>query len=149
MIVLDTNVVSELMRQVPDDTVVRWVDRYPADEVFVTAVTAAELEYGVARLPAGRRKTVLAAKVAELLAEDLEDQILPFDCAAAEYYGTIAAAREEQGRPISIADAQIAAICRRFAACLATRNIKDFVDTGLTLLNPWGDALELEDGRER
>ena len=143
MIVLDTNVVSELMRQVPDDAVVRWVDRYPVDEVFITAVTAAELVYGVARLPAGRRKTVLAAKVSELLAEDFQDQILPFDDAAAEYYGEIAAACEGLGRPISMADAQIAATCRRFAACLATRNGKDFVDTGLMLLNPWGDTPEL------
>jgi len=149
VIVLDTNVVSELMRQVPDDTVVRWVDRYPADEVFITAVTAAELAYGVARLPGGRRKTVLAAKVSELLTEDLQDQILPFDDVAAECYGEIAAAREEQGRPISMADAQIAAICRRFAACLATRNIKDFADVGITLLNPWGDTLELQEGAER
>lgn len=143
MIVLDTNVVSELMRQVPDGAVVRWVDRYPADEVFITSVTAAELVYGVARLPDGGRKVALAAKVSELLTEDLQDQILPFDSVAAGYYGEIAAAREEQGLPISMADAQIAAVCRRFVACLATRNIKDFVDTGITLLDPWSDAPEL------
>ncbi|MGW4129289.1 PIN domain-containing protein [Amycolatopsis japonica] len=140
MIVLDTNVVSELMRQVPEDGVVRWVDKYPADEVFITSVTAAELAYGVARLPDGRRKTALATKVSELLAEDLQDQILPFDSVAAGYYGEIAAGREEQGLPISMADAQIAAVCRRFAACLATRNTKDFVDTGIALLDPWGDS---------
>ncbi|MCP3797930.1 type II toxin-antitoxin system VapC family toxin [Allokutzneria sp. A3M-2-11 16] len=140
MIVLDTNVVSELMRQVPDDTVVRWVDRYPADEVFITAVTVAELVYGVARLPGGHRKTVLAAKVFELLTEDLQGQVLPFDGASAEYYGEIVAARERQGRPISMADAQIAAVCRRFTACLATRNTKDFVGTGISLLDPWDAA---------
>ncbi|MFJ8909921.1 type II toxin-antitoxin system VapC family toxin [Amycolatopsis sp. NPDC102389] len=140
MIVLDTNVVSELMRQVPEDAVVRWVDRYPADEVFITSVTAAELAYGVARLPDGRRKAALATKVSELLTEDLQDQILPFDSVAAGYYGEIAAGREEQGLPISMADAQIAAVCRRFAACLATRNTKDFVDTGVALLDPWGDS---------
>ncbi|MEU7477459.1 type II toxin-antitoxin system VapC family toxin [Lentzea sp. NPDC042327] len=140
MIVLDTNVVSELMRQVPNDEVVRWVDRYPADEVFITAVTAAELAYGVERMPDGQRKSALAVKVSELLAEDFQGQILPFDGVAATYYGEIAAEREEQGSPISMADAQIAAICRRFAACLATRNIKDFADTGITLLNPWRDA---------
>ena len=142
MIVLDTNVISELMRQAPDDTVVRWVDRYPVDEVFITAVTVAELSYGVARLPDGRRKSVLVAKVSELLTEDLQGQILPFDGVAAEYYGEIAAARERQGRPISMADAQTAAVCRRFAACLATRNTKDFVDTGISLLDPWGEAPE-------
>jgi toxin FitB len=143
VIVLDTNVVSELMRQVPNDEVVRWVDRYPADEVFITAVTAAELAYGVERMPDGQRKTALAVKVSELLTEDLQGQVLPFDGVAAVYYGEIAAAREEQGSPISMADAQIAAICRRFAGCLATRNIKDFVDTGIAQLNPWGDARDL------
>jgi toxin FitB len=139
VIVLDTNVVSELMRQVPDDSVVRWVDHYPADDVFITAVTAAELTYGVERLPDGRRKTLLVSRVAELLAEDFQDQILPFDGGAAEHYGTIAAMRERAGRPISMADAQIAAICRHHAACLATRNVKDFIDTGVALRNPWRD----------
>ncbi|WHT18034.1 type II toxin-antitoxin system VapC family toxin [Crossiella sp. CA-258035] len=143
MIVLDTNVVSELMRRAPNDEVVRWVDRYPADEVFVTAVTAAELAYGVERMPDGQRKTALAVKVSELLTEDLQGQILPFDGLAAAYYGEIAAAREKQGSPISMADAQIAAICRRCVACLATRNTKDFADTGITVLNPWGDADEV------
>jgi predicted nucleic acid-binding protein len=143
VIVLDTNVISELMRQDPDDAVVRWVDQYPADEVFITSVTAAELTYGVARLPDGQRKTTLAGKVSELLTEDFQDQILPFDGMAAGYYGDIAATREQQGRPISMADAQIAAICRRFVGCLATRNGKDFVDTGIALRNPWGDVSEL------
>ncbi|MCO1582047.1 type II toxin-antitoxin system VapC family toxin [Crossiella sp. SN42] len=142
MIVLDTNVVSELMRRAPNDEVVRWVDRYPAEEVFVTAVTAAELAYGVERMPEGQRRTALAVKVSELLTEDLQGQILPFDDVAAVYYGEIAAAHEKQGAPISMADAQIAAICRRFAACLATRNTKDFADTGITVLNPWGNADE-------
>ena len=137
MIVLDTNVVSELMRQSPDDNVVRWVDRYPASEVFITAVTAAELVYGVARLPEGQRKTTLAAMVSELLTEDLYGQILPFDSGAAEFYARIASAREELGRPISMADAQIAAVCRQYAACLATRNTKDFEDTGVMVLDPW------------
>ncbi|MGO1050050.1 type II toxin-antitoxin system VapC family toxin [Crossiella sp. CA198] len=138
MIVLDTNVISELMRRTPDDTVVRWIDRYPAEEVFLTAVTAAELAYGVERMPDGQRKTVLAVRVSELLTEDFQGQILPFDGGAAVYYGEIAAGRDQRGQPISTADAQIAAICRRFAACLATRNTKDFADTGITLLDPWG-----------
>jgi predicted nucleic acid-binding protein len=143
VIVLDTNVISELMRQVPSDDVLRWVDRYPADEVFITAITAAELAYGIERMPDGQRKAVLAVKVSELLTEDFQGQILPFDGVAAAYYGEIVAEREQQGSPISMADAQIAAICRRFAACLATRNTKDFVDAGVTLLNPWGEVGEL------
>ncbi|PPK63969.1 type II toxin-antitoxin system VapC family toxin [Actinokineospora auranticolor] len=139
MIVLDTNVVSELMRHSPDDAVVRWVDHYSADEVFITAVSAAELAYGAARLPAGQRREVLLRKVSELLAEDFRDRVLPFDEVAAQRYGVIAAAREHAGRPVSMADAQIAAICLRYGARLATRNTKDFVGTGVTLANPWLD----------
>jgi predicted nucleic acid-binding protein len=137
VIVLDTNVVSELMRNVPDESVVGWVDQYPADGVFVTAVTAAELLYGVERLPDGRRKGSLMVKVAELLAEDFQGQVLPFGIAAAAHYTQIAAARERGGQPISMADAQIAAICRHHNAHLATRNTKDFIDTGVRVLNPW------------
>jgi toxin FitB len=140
MIVLDTDVVSELMRQSPDDGVVRWVDRYPHGEVFITSVTAAALAYGVARLPAGRRRAVLTTKVSELLNEDFDELVLPFDLAAAEHYAQIAAAREHVGRPISMADAQIAATCRRFGASLATRNAEDFADTGVPVLDPWGEA---------
>lgn len=137
MIVLDTNVISELMRPSPDDRVVSWVDRYPAEDVFITSVTAAELLYGVARLPDGHRRTVLTVQVAELLAEDFQGQILPFGVNAAACYAQIAAAREE-GRPISMADAQIAGICRHHGAELATRNTKDFADTGVHVHDPWG-----------
>jgi toxin FitB len=137
VIVLDTNVISELMRQAPNHSVISWVDQYPAEEVFITAVTAAELQYGVARLRDGHRKTVLTTKVTELLAEDFQDQILPFDGAAAAHYAQIAAAREYGGRPIGMADAQIAAICRHYNAGLATRNTKDFIDTGVHVLSPW------------
>lgn len=137
MIILDTNVVSELMRQIPEVDVVRWVDQYAADEVFITAVTAAELQYGVARLPDGRRKEELSVKVGELLTEDFQDQVLPFGSDAAAHYAWIAAARERGGRPISMADAQIAAICRSFDAPLATRNTKDFAETGVRVCDPW------------
>jgi toxin FitB len=137
VIVLDTNVVSELIRHVPDVGVIQWVDRIPADEVFLTAVTAAELRHGVARLPDGRRKHELAAKVEKLLTDRFEGRVLPFDCDAAMPYAQIAAARERAGRPISMPDAQIAAICRSCGADLATRNVKDFVDTGVYVDNPW------------
>jgi len=137
VIVLDTNVVSELMRSAPDDQVVTWVDQYPAGDVFITAVTAAELQYGVARLPDDHRKTVLTVQVAELLAEDFHGQILPFGVNAAAYYAQIAAMREREGRPISMADAQIAAICRHHKAELATRHIRDFTDTGVHVHDPW------------
>lgn len=137
MIVLDTNVVSELMRQAPEAGVASWVDRFPAADVLVTAVTAAELMYGVARLPDGRRKRELHITVEGLLTEDFRDQILPFDAPAAAHYAEIVAAREGAGRPISMADAQIAAICRNWRAGLATYNVDDFADTGIDTLNPW------------
>lgn len=137
MIVLDTDVVSELMRQAPNAEVLTWVDQYPADDVYITAVTAAELRFGVARLPAGRRKTTLTTRIAELLAEDFRDQVLPFGADEATHYARIAASREYDGRPISMADAQIAAICHRYRAVLATRNVKDFEDTGVRVCDPW------------
>lgn len=141
MIVLDTNVVSELMRRAPEENVVSWVDRYSPDDVFITAVTAAELQYGVARLPDGHRKTVLTTRIAELLTEDFHDQILPFGGDEAAHYARIAAWREHWGKPISTADAQIAAICRRYCADLATRNMKDFVGLGVRVCDPWDDTV--------
>ena len=140
MIVLDTNVVSELMRKAPEPSLVSWVDGFSASDVLVTAITAAELMYGVARLPEGRRKRDLHIKVDGLLTEDFEDQILPFDAPAATHYAEIVASRERAGRPISMADAQIAAICRHWRATLATRNVDDFVDTGIDAQNPWDAA---------
>jgi toxin FitB len=137
VIVLDTNVVSELMRKAPEPRVVSWVDRFSASDVMVTAVTAAELMYGAARMPDGRRKRQLQIKVEGLLTEDFQDQILPFDAPAATHYAEIVASRERVGRPISMADAQISAICRNWSAGLATRNVDDFVDTGVDAMNPW------------
>ncbi|WP_019812985.1 type II toxin-antitoxin system VapC family toxin [Saccharomonospora saliphila] len=137
MIVLDTNVVSELTRAEPDAGVVDWVDRYPADEVFLTAVTAAELRYGVTRLPDGRRRRALAEAVEALLAEDFQGRVLPFDAGAARAYATLVVAREAEGTPISTADAQIASVCVRHDALLATRNVADFAATGARVVNPW------------
>jgi hypothetical protein len=137
VIVLDTNVISELIRKDTAAEVVAWVDRHPGDQVFITAVTAAELLYGVTRLPNGRRKQVLAAKVRDLIDEDFEDQVLPFSSDSAHHYAEIVAVRERLGKPISMADAQIAAICRQYDLALGTRNTKDFADTGIRVLNPW------------
>ncbi|BBY05865.1 type II toxin-antitoxin system VapC family toxin [Mycobacterium noviomagense] len=138
MIVLDTNVVSELMRKAPDPGVVQWVDAFDASDVFITAVTAAELMYGVSWLPEGRRKRDLFSKVGALLVEDFAEQILPFDGPAAVHYADIVASRELAGRPISMADAQTAAICRQWSAGVATRNAADFEGTGIQVVNPWG-----------
>ncbi|MGH3196163.1 MAG: type II toxin-antitoxin system VapC family toxin [Streptosporangiaceae bacterium] len=141
MIILDTNVLSELARIDPEPNVVTWLDSLPAAEVATTAITAAELRYGVARLPDGRRKAALAETIDALVKEDFRDRVEPFDGPAAEQYATVVVSREKKGRPISTADAQIAAICRVRSATLATRNTGDFTHTGIDLINPWDAAL--------
>lgn len=137
MIVLDTNVLSEFIRREPDEGVTRWLDSLDAAAVATTAITAAELLYGVARLPAGRRKERLSEAVRGLIEEDLDGRIEPFDATAATHYADLLSDREAAGRPISVADAQIAAICRKLGATLATRNTSDFEYTGIKLLDPW------------
>ena len=137
MIVVDTNVVSELMRATPAESVIDWVDRQSATDVHLTAITVAELLYGVARLPDGSRKTNLAERIGAMLSEDFDHRVLPFDETSAAHYADIVVRRERAGRPISTADAQIAATCRSYGAILATRNVDDFVDTGITIDNPW------------
>lgn len=137
MILLDTNVLSELIRREPDGGVTQWLDSLDATATATTAITAAELLYGVARLPTGRRKVQLREAVGGLLEEDLGGRIEPFDATAANHYAVLVSDRDKVGRPISVADAQIAAICRKIGATLATRNTNDFTDTGIELLDPW------------
>jgi toxin FitB len=137
VIVLDTNVISELARQVPDPRVLSWLDSLEVFEVATTAVTAAELRYGVARHPDGHRKRELAVVIRGILAEDFHGRVLPFDDRASVRYADIVIGRARIGRPIGIADAQIASICRDSGAVLATRNIADFEETGIELINPW------------
>jgi toxin FitB len=137
LIVVDTNVISELTRQTPAPEVVSWLDSLAADEVATTAITAAELLYGVARLPDGRRKTELSAAVNGLLSDDFDGRVLSFDHLAAARYAEIVSRRERRGQPIGTADAQIAAICNAVGVTLATRNIADFEDTGIDVINPW------------
>jgi predicted nucleic acid-binding protein len=137
VIVLDTNVVSELMRKEPEPRVIEWVDGHPASDVFLTSVTTAELLYGIARLPDGRRKDSLAAKTQELLLDDFAGQVLAFTVDASAHYADIVVTRERRGAPISMADGQIAAICRLYGAVLATRNVKDFVGSGVDVRDPW------------
>jgi len=137
MIVLDTNVVSELFRPEPDVGVVGWLAAV-TDQVTVTAITAAALQTGVRRLADGKRKATLTRGMAVLLdGHRRRGTVLPFDGDAAEHYAAIFVERERLGRPISSADAQIAAICRSRAATCATRNIRDFTSTGIELINPW------------
>ena len=141
MIVMDTNVVSELMRAEPSAAVARWVGLQPAGELATTAVTVAEIGYGIERLPAGRRRELLRAAAAEVF-DAFPELVLPFDAAAASSYAGVVVERDSAGLPISGFDAQIAAICRNKGAPLATRNTADFEAVGLTLVNPWLDPAE-------
>ena len=137
MIVLDTNVISELSRRVPDPGVLSWLDSLAVSDVATTAITAAELRYGVARLPDGHRKRELTVMVEGILTEDFHGRVLPFDERSSVQYADIVTGRERVGRPIGVADAQIAAVCRDLNAILATRNTADFEETGIELINPW------------
>ena len=137
MIALDTTVISELARQLPDPGVLSWLDSLEVSDVVTTAVTAAELRYGVARLPDGHRKRELTVVIRGLLTEDFHGRVLPFDERASARYADIVTGRERIGRPVGIADAQIAAICLDSGAILATRNTADFEETGIELINPW------------
>lgn len=137
MIVLDTNVLSELMRPSPHPRVVRWVAAQPVRSLFTTAITEAEILLGVALLPTGKRRSALKEAVVAMFAEDLRGRILPFESAAAAEFASILSSRRRGGRPMSHADAQIAAIARSHGARVATRNISDFEGCELSLCNPW------------
>ena len=139
MIVLDTNVVSELMRQVPARRVMEWLADQPPSDIFLSAVSEAELRYGVATMPAGRRRDILAATIEEHVERDFAGRILSFDSSAAQAYATIAAERRAAGRPIAPFDCQIAAIARSRGASVATRDTGGFEGTGVDVINPWGD----------
>jgi predicted nucleic acid-binding protein len=136
VIVLDTNVVSELMRPSPSSLVVDWVRTHSERELYTTSITLAEIRYGIERLPDGRRKDVLRTTADDVFTA-FEEHVLPFDAKAAVQYATIVSDRDHAGLPIDGFDAQIAAICRTHRAALATRNLKDFQGTGLDVIDPW------------
>ena len=137
MILLDTNVLSELMRADPDEHVERWLGSQPDASIFTSAITEAELRYGAALLPNGKRRLALIAEIDAMLRDDFSGRILPFDSMAAQAFAIIAAGRRQAGKPISQADAQIAAISRSRGASLATRNVDDFAGCEIQLINPW------------
>lgn len=137
MIILDTNVVSELMKAEPTASVRQWVALQPASRLFVTAVTEAEILYGIKLLPKGRRRNSIAIAAKAMFDEDFNDRVLAFGSDAATVYADIAVTRRKKGRPISQFDAQIAAIARSTGAALATRNVDDFADCDIELINPW------------
>jgi toxin FitB len=137
VIVLDTNVLSELMRSQPAAAVFAWVAAQPKAALHTTSVNKAEILYGIAALPEGRRRVALAAAAEAMFTDDFVGRVLPFDEAAAVHYAEIVAGRRREGRPIEAFDAQIAATARVAGAELATRNVGDFAGCGLTLVNPW------------
>jgi len=137
VIVLDTNVVSELLRPAPAPQVESWLAAQDGATVYFTAVGEAELRHGLAIMPAGRRRKALAEAIDAMLEEDFRDRILPFDRAAASAYAVIAAARRVAGQPISQFDAHIAAIAHANAFAVATRNTGDFAGCGIALIDPW------------
>ncbi len=140
MVVLDTNVVSELMRDDPHSDVLVWLDDRPTRELFVTAVTEAEVRTGIAFLPEGRRRRGIAAAADRAFGGLFAGRVLPFDSEAARAYAEIAAARRVAGRPVSQADGQIAAIARSRGMAVATRNVRDFDDMGIDIIDPWASA---------
>lgn len=138
MILLDTNIVSELMRPAPEPRVLEWLDAQPAEDVWISAVTVGEIRLGIALLPGGKRRQRLTGLAETMVEEDFSERCLPYDVLAAADYAAIVAIRTRRGRPISVEDAQIAAIARSGGLTLATRNTKDFSDIDdLPLVNPW------------
>lgn len=137
MIILDTNVLSALMRTSLDAPVVAWLDRQPAESVWITSITVFEARLGLALLPQGRRRRVLEAAFARLLEEDLENRVLDFDVAAATSAALLAADRHKAGRPADMRDTQIAGIALARRATLATRNVRHFADLKVPVVDPW------------
>ncbi|WP_107671023.1 type II toxin-antitoxin system VapC family toxin [Cyanothece sp. BG0011] len=139
MIILDTNVISELMKPQGSTIVYQWVAVQPIKQLFTTTITQAEILYGIALLPIGKRQKQLTKIAQKMFTEDFEDRILAFDQQAAICFAKIASQRRQKGIPISQADAQIAAICAAKQATLATRNVTDFRDCEIVIINPWGN----------
>lgn len=137
MIVLDTNVLSELMRPDPNETVLEWVAAHPRLGLFTTSITQAEILHGVLLLPQGRRRTAIEAAARAMFEEDFAGRVLPFGSHDAAAYARIAVQRKRSGRPIAQLDAQIAAIARCTGATIATRNVTDFEGCGVDLVDPW------------
>jgi len=137
MIVLDTNVLSEALRPVPEPSVLDWLANQPRASLFTTTVTRSEILYGIRLLSDGKRRRGLWDAAKEIFDEDFAGQVLSFDSDAADMYAEIAASRRTAGKPISQFDAMIVAMARSRGASLATRNVKDFEDCGVDVINPW------------
>jgi predicted nucleic acid-binding protein len=137
MILLDTNVVSEPMRPRPDRKVLAWLDAQPAESLYLSTVSLAELLFGIESLPAGKRRTMLAAVLHEQVVALFAERIVPFDLAAAEAYAPIVTRARRHGYPIAVVDAQIAAIAASRQFVVATRDEAPFHAAGVPVINPW------------
>lgn len=137
MLVLDTNVISELFRPEPDPKVMAWIGQLSGEDLFTTAVTRGELLFGLYCMPDGRRRSDLLQKLVLLFEQQLAGHVLPYDGDAADAHAKFAAARRAQGRPLAMPDAMIAGIARSRGATLATRNVRDFEGCDVTLIDPW------------
>ena len=136
-VLLGSNVVSELIRKAPDPAVEAWAADHALEDLFFSAVGEAELRYGAAILPAGRRRTALVSDIERMLNDAFEDRVLPFDSEAPRAYADIVAMRRSAGRPVQPADCQIAAIARSREMAVATRNVRDFEDMDIEVVDPW------------
>ena len=137
MIILDTNVLSALMRKVPEIPVIEWLDRQPAESIWITSITVFEAKLGIALLPKGKRQRALETLFGQLMEVDLENRVLDFDGVAATEAAALAATRQKAGRTIDMRDTQIAGIALARRATLATRNVKHFQDLNITVADPW------------
>jgi toxin FitB len=137
MILLDTNVLSELMKPTPDAGVMDWISARPATTMYTSSITQAEILHGVMLLPSGKRRSAFEAAAEAMFRDDFSGRILSFGSDAAPLYAQIAVARRKAGRPISHFDAQIAAIARSTGATIATRNVSDFEGCGVKIVDPW------------
>jgi toxin FitB len=137
MLILDTNVLSEILRPAPSSGVIDWLESQSRSQLFTTTITQAEILYGVALLPKGARRDKLAVATRAIFDEDFDEKVLTFDSRAADFYATIAALRKSSGKPISQLDAMIAGIARAHRARLVTRNGRDFADCGIEIIDPW------------
>ena len=137
MIVLDTNVLSEVLKPMPSEFVLRWLAAQDSAGVFTTTITQAEILYGIEVLPPGKRRVLFSAAIEKMFAKEFQDRVLPFDEDAARTFAKIVAARDAAGLPISQFDAMIAAIARSHRAAVATRNTADFERCGIQVINPW------------
>ncbi|MGA9353680.1 MAG: type II toxin-antitoxin system VapC family toxin [Terriglobales bacterium] len=136
MIILDTNVISALMREVPDPKVIAWLDQQPRTSMWTTSITVLEVQFGIAILEHGKRRSFLAIALDALL-EKIDRRVAPFDLAAAQEAGNLMASRKKKGRPVELRDTMIAGIALAQRAALATRNTAHFEDISARVINPW------------